>query len=468
VDWGWLAFYLATTVALGAAGILLFASYSSALVSRTLGLIVVLGAGTLGYGLFLLGLLGARPGRGALAVLCVTGLAAGAHLAQKRKVSLRKLRSALSHSTWRYDFGSSAVLVLLLVFQAVVLTHALGFPLYEWDAYAIWGLKAKVIAAKGIVPRPTYFTDVSLSYSHLDYPLMVPFLMAGVHGLLGRVDDQLAKLALPLLYFGLGCLVFAFSKRRLPNPLAFAVTALVMGAPVTLRWAGSGNADLPLAAFYTASVILLLEWTEKPDWRTCAACGMMSGFAAFTKNEGLALGAANCVIVLLVPIWSADRKRALAGAGACIGVFLILILPWTVWSSDIPRTHENYLAHLTFGNIAGNASRIPIILTEFVRQTVSVWRYGLLWLILVASAIAGWRSFRDRPTVAAWSLLLLHLGLYALIFLITPWDVQEQFKASLDRLTLHVVPLAGLLIAMHCSAIVARPGGAGEKRGETH
>lgn len=459
MDWAWLGFYLATMLALGTAGTLLFADYDKGLVSRTLGLIVVLGAGALGYGLFLFGLLGARPGRGALAVLCAIGLAGSGYLFRRRRISLRELGSAFSHSAWRYDLGSSAVLVLLVVFQIVVLTHALGFPLYEWDAYATWGLKAKAIAVEGIVPRPAYFSDVSLSYSHLDYPLMVPFLMAGVHGVLGRVDDQLAKLALPVLYFGLACLIFAFSKRRLPNPLALAVTALVVGAPVTLRWAGSGNADLPLAAFYTASVILLLEWTEDPDWRTCAACGVMSAFAAFTKNEGLALGALNCAVVLLLLIRSAHRKRALAGAGLCVAVFLLMIVPWVVWSSDLPRTHENYPAHLSLDKIAGNASRIPIIIAEFVRQIVSVWRYGLLWLILAASAVAGWRAFRDRPTAVAWSLLLLHLGVYSLVFLITPWHLQEQFKAALDRLVLHVVPLAGLLIAMHCSAIAAGPGG---------
>jgi 4-amino-4-deoxy-L-arabinose transferase-like glycosyltransferase len=344
------------------------------------------------------------------------------------------------------------------VFQGIVLAHALAFRLYEGDAYAIWGLKAKVIAAEGIVPRPSYFTDVSLSYSHLDYPLMVPFLMSGVYGVLGRVDDQMAKLSLPVLYFGLLCLVFAFSKRRSTTPMAFAVTAIVMGAPVMLRWAGSGNADVPLTAFYIASVIFLLEWGEDLNWRSCMLCGVMSAFAAFTKNEGLVLGALNCIVIFLLPTRSTNWRCRLAGVGLWVAVFVVLILPWVFWSSEIPRTHENYIAHLRFSEITGNVFRLPIILAEFGRQIVSVWRYGLLWLIMITIAIVRWRTFRDRTILMVWLLFLLHLGIYALIFLVTPWNVHEHLSVALDRLVLHVVPLGGLLITLHHSSLAEARG----------
>ena len=254
---------------------------------------------------------------------------------------------------------SGILLALLVVFQGSVLIHALAFPIDDWDAFAIWGMKAKVIATEGLVPMPSYFTDVSLSYSHLDYPLMVPFLMAEVDAVLGRVDDRMARLAMPLLYGGLACLVFNFSQRRLPTSMALAVTAIVMGASTDAAQAGSGCADVPLAAFYTASIVCLSEWEDDPRLRWCVLCGVMSAFAAFTKNEGLVLGGLDCAAALLMAILSDRRKRRLVGAGLCTTVFLSLILPWIVWSYEIPRTHENYLAHLRVSEIFNKCTAFP-------------------------------------------------------------------------------------------------------------
>jgi len=452
MDWVWLAFYLLVILTLGMVGAKLFTWKEECLFSETLSLVVILGTGSLGYLLFLLGLVGVRPTRWSFVVLFVVTMIPCIFFFRNWKIPINELRSGFLHITRLPFVVSTALFILLLIFQSIVLVHALGSHLYEWDAFAIWGLKAKVIALKGIIPCPDYFGDLSLGYSHLDYPLMIPFLMAGVYGVLGHIDDQMAKLSLPVIYFGLMCLVFAFSKRRLPTPAAFTITAIVMGTPVMLRWAGSGNADVPLTAFYTASVVYLLDWEEHSKWRSCVLCGILSGFAAFTKNEGLALGAINCLVIFLFPIRSQYWRRRLSGAVLCVATFIILILPWLIWSNDIPRTEENYPAHLRFSEIIKNVSRIPIILSEFVSQVVSIWQYGLIWLILIVSAIIRWRAFCDRTTFTACSLFLLHLVTYFLIFLVTPWDIRELLSVALDRLVLHILPVGGLLIALFFSS----------------
>jgi hypothetical protein len=40
-----------------------------------------------------------------------------------------------------------------------------------------------------------------------------------------------------------------------------------------------------------------------------------------------------------------------------------------------------------------------------------------------------------------------------LIFLITPWNVTEILQVTLDRLLMHVVPIAGLIACLHWSEI---------------
>ena len=448
---------MATIAAFGVVAVLSFENDLKGRLSQTIGIAVLLGTGGLAYALFLLALLGVKPTRWPFVTVCVLGLAGSVYLYRKRKLSVVQAGIASLDVDRRRHSGAGWLMILLIVLQVIVVVQSLALPVYEWDAFAIWALKAKVVAFQGIVPRPSYFTDRSLSYSHLDYPLMVPFLMAGVYGVLGHVNDQAAKLFLPVLYFGLTCIVFGFAKRRISICMAVALTALVVGAPVMLRWAGSGNADMPLAAFCTAAVICMLEWDENNDWHSSVLCGIFSAFAAFTKNEGLAIGILICLGMFALAIGRGESKRRVKGAFWGAFVFLLLVWPWLVWSSEIPRTHENYLAHFQLAVVAGNAFRVPIILGEFARQIVSLERYGLLWIVVLFFAAIGWRAFRERTTVIVWSFLLVQLSVYALVFLVTPWDVREHLKFALDRLFLHVAPLGGLLIAIHYPSQPQRP-----------
>ena len=87
MNWGWLTCYLATIVILGTAGIVLAFGPEKLRLSDKLGLVLVLGVGSLGYGLYLLALFGVRPGRWSLVVLCVIAAAAvSMHLVRREKI----------------------------------------------------------------------------------------------------------------------------------------------------------------------------------------------------------------------------------------------------------------------------------------------------------------------------------------------------------------------------------------------
>jgi 4-amino-4-deoxy-L-arabinose transferase-like glycosyltransferase len=449
----WAVFYLTIICGLGAVGAIFFLSRRERYWVEYLGVGAVLGTGSLGFGLFLLGLVGIRPTRMTLTALGAIALFGAAVIVLKRRTAFPGV-TPFAKNLGLVRGGASAILSLVLVlFLCVVGTYAMAFPLFEWDAFAIWGYKAKVIAADGIFPRPDYFTDVSLGYSHLDYPLMTPFLMAGVYGALGQVDDRLAKMFTVVLFLGLTCLVLAFARRRLNAPSALAVTVVVMGTPQMLRWAGSGYADIPLAAFFTGTVFCLVQWWEEADWRYCILGGVMAGFAAFTKNEGLVFGVLSCCVVIVPVFRNSQWRRRLAGAGLHLGSFLLLILPWIAWSAGIPRINEYYAAHLSVSELIEKADRLALIGGSYADSALSIEKYGLVWIVLLASAIFGWRAFFNRGTIMGWLLLVAQLTSYTLAFVVTPWDVGRHMAAALDRLLMHVLPLAGMLIGIHLSSI---------------
>src|ERR1051326_3681801 len=217
-------------------------------------------------------------------------------------------------------FAFLAFLLLLYLFIAVTL-HALAFPFYNWDAFAIWGLKAKVVTYDSLRSTPAYFHDASLSYSHPDYPLLLQFLTSGVYAAMGHVDDPLGKIVLPPLFAAYGAITFMALRWRLPRNQSILLTAILLAVPLCTRWAGSGYADVPLTLFYGASIFFLVKWLDESSGKSSPspltplpsdgrgepgrgtiihhpssiippdlllAC-LFSVFAALTKSEGLGL-----------------------------------------------------------------------------------------------------------------------------------------------------------------------------------
>ena len=442
----WVGFYLITLVGLGVAtgaGGVLRAPRPSAW-----GWVLVLGAGCLGYGSFLLALLGLAPSRLSLAALWVPILVG---IARHRS---RRGGSPPAAGSGPPDPVAALPLLFLLTCVLGVAIDGLSSRIYEWDTFAIWDYKARILASEGLVPRPDYFSDLTLSYSHLDYPLMVPFLGAGIYGAVGHTETPFARLPLVVLYLGLVLLFYGFARKSLRPWAAGVVTAIVVGAPVLLRWAAAGTADVPLTVFYTGAVLFLLDGVETVRWRSACLCGVLSAFAAFSKHEGLMLA------VLLGTLWlvpalrgGLDRRRWFAFGGFA-GVFGALYLPWMWWAREIPRTHTDFVSQLRISEIVSNLERLPVILEAVGAQLADVWQFGLLWPLLLLSAWLGRRAFESRSTRTAWLLLLGHLAAYVLVFLITPWDLRAHLDSALERLVLHLVPLAGVLIVLHLSRLL--------------
>ncbi len=231
-----------------------------------------------------------------------------------------------------------AVAIAYGVFALVVDT--VHYPVIEWDAFAIWQLKAEVLAHLPLRPRPGYFSDVNLSYSHLRYPLLVPMMSAGMHAMSGRMDDLSKSISL-LLYPGMLLVVFA-SVRRI-NGISAGLTAVALLACLQpmLRYGGAGTAEMALTAFYACSLLCILRWRESGRWGDLALCAVFSAWMTWSKNEGLVLAAMNAVVLAGIKI-SGSRRRAVTGAVAFVLIVGAIYLPWVVYSWGLPRTDEDY------------------------------------------------------------------------------------------------------------------------------
>ncbi|MGB7746273.1 MAG: glycosyltransferase family 39 protein [Verrucomicrobiia bacterium] len=411
---------------------------------QLIGLGPAVGAGTMGLLLFWTSLIGFAPSR---AVLAIIGFLALASLLVMKKTN-RLARINIQATDWKKgDVWIVAPLAITLAGLVMIVVVALSSPLSEWDAFAIWGFKAKVLTHDALRPTPAYFHDLTLSYSHLDYPLMFPFLTAGAYAAMGTVDDQTGKLVsvfldvliVPMVYLGL-----RWRLRRLPAACLAAILAML---PVMFRYGGVGCADLPLAMFYAGSILYVARWMDRQQGPDLILAILFSAFAAFTKNEGTVLALMNGAVILGFELWG--RRRALIGTAVFFTSLLAMDAAWLIWSRSLPRTHEDYGSKLLSSALVTHLPRLKEIIPAMLVQTAEFQVWGLLWIMAVVLALLGWRALTRPYVLALWILLGLHLMSYALAYSVTPWDLAMLMPITMDRLLLHTVPAVIFLAGWH-------------------
>ena len=183
------------------------------------------------------------------------------------------------------------------------------FPHAGWDAWAIWNLRARFLFRTGPGQLADVFAD-QLSYSHPDYPLLLPLSVFRAWTFLGE-DTVLVPIFIGAIFAGATVAAAALSVGRARTPAHGLMTAAaILASPTFLKWAPSQCADVPLGCYILASFLMLGRATvsDRPLWWLLA--GISAGLAAWTKNEGL-------VFMLLFLSVCTALAIADAWAGAC-------------------------------------------------------------------------------------------------------------------------------------------------------
>lgn len=402
--------------------------------------------------LFYVGLAGVRPGGGTLFATDAAAIVMIGWLQRGGRSVLPQLPT-----DWRPSGGLGHSLAFILPAAVVCYVGAAAVrivtstPLVGWDAWAIWLYKAKLLASENLIPPPWVFTSAS-GYGHPHYPILWPMLAAGLYGVVGSIDDHLARLALVFLWIGWGLMTYSALRWKLPRLAAAMVAALQVSLPGVTEYAPSGYADVVLAGFYGGMIYLILPLGDEPEWSVLISAALLGTAAAFTKHEGMPLACFGALMVLAI---TARHGLARAGmmAGAFIGIVCILMLPWYLWSHNFPSTGENYGLHLWAVADNANLARLKVILPAVGKELLTLGNWGPLWLLLPIAAAIGWRAFRFAHIWVLWVLLAAHFMLYMYVYAISPQDINWLIATTLNRLVIHITPVAILLIGYHWAAI---------------
>ncbi len=335
------------------------------------------------------------------------------------------------------------------------------------DFLAIWGLKGKIIFAAGAVPR-RLFDDLSLGFSHPEYPLGLPFLYAAISFLLGRWDDHAMALLFPFLQAATLLALFGWLRRRgASRALALGAAALLALFEPLYSAFLTGMADVPYSLAVLLFGMALADALDQTDFFATRRLAFASFLAVSTKNEALLLAAAGVFLAVLALRKSRPASRRAAAAIAAPAI--VLLLAGRLWKGSLPLRDFD-LAYLGPTLILELLPRVGESIHAGLREVILPAWPGLLCVLLLAAA--GHRApAGDRLLLLASICAVAYLLVPSLAVLGPDWLV----RTSLARIVCALAPLAAAGIAVRASpqspsgkrsqGVCRVTGGRGSRRG---
>jgi hypothetical protein len=339
--------------------------------------------------------------------------------------------------TWLLAIALGVVLVVACV-RLVQMATAL--PVGNWDAWAIWNLRAKFLAGPGGAWR--YALSPLLNNSHPDYPPLLSAFVARVWKAAGSMDT-LAPVLTALVFFAalIALLVGAVALLR-STASALLAGLVILSTTSLLVWAPSQYADIPLAFYYLGAIALIFFCT---DPRALFFAGLCAGLAAWTKNEGIAFLVCFVILFFAFTFWKRGTADATTSGGwllmgAAPGIILTLWFKFFLAPVVDPLVTQRGLMLARLHDV----SRYTEVARGFFDNLLHLGS-GVahpLVLLAVLGILVRWQveeRYRLPLWIATTALVLVFFS-YCVVYLMTPYALSWQVQSSFDRLILQVWP----------------------------
>jgi hypothetical protein len=328
--------------------------------------------------------------------------------------------------------GAALGLVLAVLLLYAVRTFATR-PLIEWDSWAIWMAKARLL-----------YTDPSLApailrsgtYGQAPYPLGLPTLEALGFRAMGQYDGTVIGVQFLLLACAFPIALWSVLRARARPWMIALVSLAIVGAPELLFQLMTKFADVPLGLFVGLGVAAGAAWvvsTESERWLLGCFVAFL-GMASVTKSEGFLFGLAGAVALGVAALTTRNSRRV-AEAAIAIGALFVVMIPWRVYCSAYGLTTPDYnlsnAANPSY--LRAHVDRVRPAASELWTQLTNSSRWGLLvWVILLA-VVVGLAGARWRLLTFAGIWLVLAAGGLLLTYWISVLPVTSHLTNSSYR-----------------------------------
>jgi hypothetical protein len=279
------------------------------------------------------------------------------------------------------------LLLALAMATAAIATSWDANPQGDWDAWAIWNLRARFLASSGALAQRAWSPVLGAS-THAEYPLLLSSFVARCWAFSHSFSTVVPAATSYVFFLALIALV-AGGMAALRGPTLGMLAALVLAStPALLHQVPNQYADVPLACYFAGAIVFAL--LDRP-----ILAGIFAGCAAWTKDEGVLF-----LVVLLVITAAWKRRTAVATlAGAAPAAALAIV--FKTW---LARGNAGLLSTSLpgAGKRLADAGRYGATMAAFGREFAHMgvgWYHPILPVIALAVVL---RFDRERRRDAAY------------------------------------------------------------------
>jgi hypothetical protein len=335
------------------------------------------------------------------------------------------------------QFPWNAVLIAGLLLAMIVAIFAVsgswdGKSQGDWDAWSIWNLRARFLAAGGSLSHRAW--SPLLSSTHPEYPLLLSGFVARCWTY-GHSISTAVPIAVSCIFFlALISLVSGGVAAWRSGTLGLLLGLSLAATPTLVHAVPDQYADIPLACYFAGALVLAL--LDRP-----VLAGLMAGLAAWTKDEGLLFAAVFLVAAVLFRRAHFPRLFAGAAVGGAAAVFFKAVLArgtTSLLGGSVPTLVQHLSDPARYRQVAGAMG------SEFI-ALASGWYHPILPALVLAIALRF--EINRRRDLLFCSVVAVSVSAgYFFIYIITPNDLTWQLQTSLNRLYLQLWPILLLTI----------------------
>ncbi len=380
-------------------------------------------------------------------------------------------------TAWRLSEALLVGLFLLLILAhwAPSAIEVWWRPLYPWDAWALWGYRAKAWFFQGeltpFVSPEQWLRSPEGAYpihGH-HYPTLVSLLQTWIALSLEQWHESLINLPWLLVPIALGLIIYGQLRMLgLSRVMALIPVYLMISMPmIHTHIALAGYADIWQAAYTSGGFIAFVAGVRNGDrfWQLWGLLFVI--FGVWIKSEG----AVWLFLLGLTGVLAMLRGWAWAALAGLFAVTVTLVLHQLDLTLELP-----YLGRV---GIADNMLYLPAIPPQQLAYN-DVWgpfglnlfvynNWHLLWYLMpvfLGMALARWNratSYRVRGLAIAAPVVAIFA-----IFLLTAQGAWAENYTAINRLFIHFVPLWVFIFFTLWQDMMPQPGDQDSSRNAAH
>jgi len=356
-----------------------------------------------------------------------------------------------SYTDEKLTYSPLTLFFLLIILWEIiyVFLDAFRLPFTAWDAWGHWGFQAKIFFLEKTFPFQLWTQLPWIKHpNHLGSPLLIPFLEAYIYFFLGQVHEPLVKVFCSFYYVCIIVLFYYQLRRQFLDKFVLGSCLCLATIPNLINQAPIGYMDIPLTFYITCGILYIWRYLQEKDRSFLLLGSIFIGLSMWTKNEGFSLWLALFLSCILICLWFKLNINKRGFLFTVLFIPLLIYFPWLIFKYSLGIKVGYFQSSLNeFFGLA--KQRLPLILDIWIRNCLNTQKWNIFWFSFIFSLLWFFVKPYKKISIFLFFIVVFQLIFYFIIYIIWPItmsDIELQILNSVDRLPLHIIPVALLFI----------------------